>query len=174
MRFIDFTPLRRVWPGLLAALLAACAGPSAPPQQPSPAVTPAPSVTPTPPVVRPPESPGAAAIPSARNWSEYRRQAAQRIIASNRDETYSGPVPEPLRSIPVLEVHLNRDGSVRQIDVLRRPHFSPQTIEMAMQAIRRAAPFGPVAHLPQPWQFSETFLYNDELKFQVRSLVEGR
>jgi hypothetical protein len=43
-----------------------------------------------------------------------------------------------------------------------------------MRAIRQAAPFGPVSHLPQPWQFNETFLYNDDLKFQIRSLVESR
>ncbi len=43
---------------------------------------------------------------------------------------------------------------------------------MATAAVRRAAPFEPVGNLPQPWQFNETFLYNDQLKFQLRSLVE--
>ena len=48
----------------------------------------------------------------------------------------------------------------------------PQTLQMAMNAVRRAGPFEPVGHLPRPWQFSETFLYNDDLKFQIRSLAE--
>jgi hypothetical protein len=72
----------------------------------------------------------------------------------------------------VLQVQLNRDGSVRNIVTLRTPKFSPQTLQMAIRAIQRAAPFEPVGHLPQPWQYSETFLYNDDLKFQLRSLAE--
>ncbi len=72
----------------------------------------------------------------------------------------------------MLQVQLNRDGSVRNIAVLRRPKFVPETIEMAKTAIRRAGPFDPVGALPPPWQFTETFLYNAELKFQLRSLVE--
>jgi hypothetical protein len=86
-------------------------------------------------------------------------------------ETYAGSVPDQLRSIPVLQIQLNRDGSVRQVSVLRKPRFSPETQEMAIKAIRRAGPFESVAHLPQPWQFNETFLYNEDLKFQLRTLA---
>lgn len=116
-----------------------------------------------------------AARPSgrARDWSEYKLRAAQRIHQASAGETFVGPLPDPLQSIPVLQVHLDRDGSVRDITVLRTPRQSPQTIEMAKRAIRRAAPFEPVGHLPRPWQFNETFLYNDDLKFQLRTLVEA-
>ena len=96
-----------------------------------------------------------------------------RIAATSAGETFQGPLPDPLQSIPVLQVQLHRDGSVRRIDVLRVPRQSPQTVQMAIRAIHRAAPFGPVGQLPQPWQFSETFLYNDDLKFQLRTLVEA-
>jgi len=44
---------------------------------------------------------------------------------------------------------------------------------MAMCAVRHVGSFGPVGHLPQPWQFSETFLYNDDLKFQLRTLADA-
>ncbi len=108
-----------------------------------------------------------------REWDGYRLRAAAKIMQANRAETFGGALPDPLQSIPVLQVQLNRDGSVRDIVVLRTPRFAPQTVDMARQAIRRAAPFDPVGNLPQPWQFSETFLYNDELKFQLRSLVEA-
>lgn len=103
----------------------------------------------------------------------YRLRAAARITAVNADATYSGPLPEPLASIPVLQVQLSRDGSVAKIEVLRVPKFEPQTVEMAKAAVMRAAPFGFVGNLPQPWTFNETFLYNDALKFQLRSVVEG-
>jgi hypothetical protein len=146
----------------VVALLAACTSSPMPPD---------PSV-----VVR--SSPAATAGESsraglARNWDDYRLQAARRITQTSPGETYSGEVPEPLQSIPVLQVHLNRDGSIKRIEVLRTPTNKPETIEMAMRAIRRAAPFGSVGHLPQPWQFNETFLYDYDFKFQLRSLAEN-
>lgn len=110
---------------------------------------------------------------AASTWTEYKLRAARRIHAANPGETFSGPLPDPLQSIPVLEVRLNRDGSVQNIVVLRTPRQSPETVQMAMRAIRRAAPFEPVGHLPRPWQFSETFLYNESLKFQLRTLAEA-
>lgn len=110
----------------------------------------------------------------SRTWTEYRLRAARRIQAANPGETFTGPLPDPLQSIPVLEVHLNRDGSVQSIVVLRTPRQSPETVQMAMRAIRRAAPFESVAHLPRPWQFSETFLYNESLRFQLRTLAESQ
>lgn len=109
----------------------------------------------------------------SRNWEEYKLRAARRIHEQSTGQTFDGPLPDPLQSIPVLQVQLNRDGSIRNIVVLRTPRFAPQTVEMAMAAIRRAAPFEPVGHLPQPWQFSETFLYNDDLKFQLRTIAEA-
>ena len=114
-------------------------------------------------------------VPSgpARNWDDYKLRVAQRIVATSAGETFAGPLPDPLQSIPVVQVKLRRDGSVDDIVVLRTPRQSPQTLQMAMRAIRRAAPFEPVGHLPRPWQFSETFLYNEDLKFQLRTLVEA-
>jgi outer membrane biosynthesis protein TonB len=70
----------------------------------------------------------------------------------------------------VLEIELNGDGSVRRIEVLRRPGQAPETLQIAMDAVRRAAPFGDVSRLPRPWKFSETFLFNDERKFKPRTL----
>ncbi|MBX3654684.1 MAG: hypothetical protein KIS62_11515 [Ramlibacter sp.] len=155
------------------AVLAACASRPMPPDAPVPAVQPAP-----PPPVAGAAVPGAVAatpaapLPPARSWDEYKLRVARRIVQTSGDETFSGPVPDRLQSIPVLQIQLNRDGSVRNIEVLRVPKFSPQTLQMAMKAIRRAGPFEPVGHLPRPWQYSETFLYNDDLKFQIRSLAE--
>lgn len=143
-------------------LLAGCIG------APTPSVKPTPQAGSTPPAKEP-----AAAVPAAkaRNWDDYRLTAAHRIVQANVADSFSGPLPQRLQSIPVLQVQLNRDGSVRRIEVLRTPKFAPQTVKLAMAAVHQAAPFGSVAHLPQPWQFNETFLYNDDLKFQLRSLA---
>jgi hypothetical protein len=82
-------------------------------------------------------------------------------------------VPEPLLAIPVLEVELNADGSVRRVKVLRIPKTSAQdTVDMAIAAVHRAAPFGDVSRLPRPWVFTESFLYDDARRFKPRSLDE--
>ena len=84
--------------------------------------------------------------------------------------TYLGAVPEPLLAIPVLEVELNGDGSVRRIEILREPRQAKDTLKIAVDAVRRAAPFGDVSRLPRPWKFTETFLFDDARKFKPRTL----
>jgi hypothetical protein len=105
-----------------------------------------------------------------RNATELRLQAAKRIVAANPGATYTGKVPDLLLAIPVLEVELNADGSIKKIDVMRPPSQAPETVQMASDAIRRAAPFGDVSRLPKPWKFVETFLYRDDKKFKPRTL----
>ena len=92
------------------------------------------------------------------------------MLALNPEAIYLGPVPEPLLAIPVLEIELNADGSVRRIQVLRRPGQAVDTVQLAMAAVQRAAPFGPVAHLPRPWRFTETFLFDAQRRFKPRTL----
>jgi hypothetical protein len=107
---------------------------------------------------------------TVRNWNELRMQAARRLVAANLGGTYTGVVPEALLAIPVLEIELNADGSIRKIEVLRQPRQAKDTVQLATDALRRAAPFGDVSRLPKPWRFTETFLFNDERKFKPRTL----
>ena len=140
-----------------ALLLGACSSPMPPPTE----RTSAPAATA---VTRLP------AAEPARSWSEFRQQAARRLMAANPEHTYSGAVPDPLLAIPVLEVELNADGSIRAIDVLRVPSQAKDTVQIAIDAMRRAAPFPSVSRLPKPWKYSETFLFNDDRKFKPRTL----
>ncbi len=110
------------------------------------------------------------AAPPTRSWDEYRVNVGRRIVAANPNGTYSGLVPEPLLAIPVLEIDLNRDGSVRNVRVQRSPSQAEDTVQLAIDAVRRAGPFGDVSHLPQPWRISEVFLFRDDRKFKPRSL----
>jgi hypothetical protein len=107
---------------------------------------------------------------SVRSWSELRMQAARRLVAANPEGSYTGAVVEPLLGVPVLEIELNGDGSVRHIVFLRHAQEARFTSKLAEDAVRRAAPFGDVSRLPKPWRFTETFLFNDERKFKPRSL----
>ena len=171
MSFIDY----RVRAGLASlSLMAGCS--SSPP--PAPAV-PESKVAPTAGRVGTSPAPAAAAAAAAlglpppgpvRNWAEVRVQAAHRLVAANPNGTYLGAVPEPLLGIPVLEIELNGDGSVRKIVVLRHPQEAKDTSKLAEAAVLRAAPFGDVSRLPKPWRFTETFLFNHERKFKPRTL----
>ncbi len=180
MPFIDVSPSlalargHRLWVALAvtAAIgLAACSSVQLPGSGSSSA--PAPVAKPT-----SPTSPAAPAAPPApvagasRTWSEYKVKAAQRMVAANPNGTYMGKPQDVLLAIPVLEIELNGDGSIRTIDVMRRPGQAPETLQIAIDAVRRSAPFGDVRNLPRPWKFSEVFLFNDERKFKPRTLDE--
>ncbi|URI07409.1 hypothetical protein MW290_01965 [Aquincola tertiaricarbonis] len=114
----------------------------------------------------------AVARKQARDWAEYKLHAAQRLAEANPDLVYMTEVQQPLLAIPVLEIELNADGSVRHIKVARRPGQAVDTIDIAIAAVQRAAPFGDVRHLPKPWVYSEVFLFNDARKFKPRLLDE--
>ena len=161
---------RRVRLGLVAlSVLAGCS--SSPPPASAPAPAPA-----------APSGQGSAKAPAAaggvrlaapgavRNWNELRKQAALRMVAANPGSTYTGVPPEPLLAIPVLEVELNGDGSIRKIETLRYPREAKDTVQLAVDALHRAAPFGDVSRLPKPWRFTESFLFNDDRKFKPRTL----
>ena len=93
-------------------------------------------------------------------------------MAANAESVAQGALQEPLLGIPVVQVQLNADGSIRLVDTLRASKVAPETTNPALAAIRRVGNFGPVSNLPPPWQFTETFLYNDGMKFQLRTVVE--
>ena len=198
MPCIEGVPLSRRLAGaagcLLALALAGCASRTPPPvSTPSPSGQ-APSGTapsvPAPQGLRPPPAPpgpvpapGRAPPPAAsqagpalpppvpvRNWEDYRLQAARRLVAAHPSGSYMGRVPDVLLAIPVLEVELHADGRVREVRVLRQPGQARDTVQLAIAAIHRAAPFGPVGHLPRPWRFTEAFLFDDARRFKPRSL----
>ena len=149
-----------------AAVLAGCGSKPLPPHTPAPA----PAATAPRPAAAPPAVSG---LPAVRTWAEYRRRAAQMIMAANSGTVAAGKLQDPFYGIPVVQIQLNPDGSIRNLDFMRQSKVGPETNNLALQAIRRVTSFGPVSNLPQPWQFNETFLYNDARKFQLRTIVEG-
>ncbi|HEX3141630.1 MAG TPA: hypothetical protein VHQ87_16360 [Rhizobacter sp.] len=129
------------------------------------------------PSVQPTTSAGAKASPSkltppssTKNWTDFKLQAAKRMMEANPDGVYHGPPQQVLLAIPVLEIELNADGSIKRIEVMRRPGQAPETLQMAIDAVKRAAPFGDVSKLPKPWKFTEVFLFNDDKRFKPRTL----
>ena len=159
----------------VVAYLAGCSGPQtrepapvtkavvSPPSNAAPAVQPAVVGVPHGAIRLPPPAP-------VRSAHELQQQAARRILAANPHLTYTDHAPEVLLAIPVLAIDLNADGSIRRIDVMRPPRQAKDTIQIAIDAVHRAAPFGDVSHLPRPWRITETFLFNDDRRFKPRTL----
>ena len=114
------------------------------------------------PVLGPPITP--------RSWAEARLQAARRLVAANPGITHTGRPQDILLAVPVITIELHADGSIKRLDVMRYPKQARDTVDIAMKAIRRAAPFGDVSRLPKPWQFNETFLFNDDRRFKPMTL----
>ncbi len=143
----------------LCLLLGACA-PSRP-RVPEPAPQHRPALQP--PVAMP-------APARASSWEQYQVQAARRLVLANPANTYVGTVPDVLLAVPVLEIEVDADGDVRSIKVLRYPGQALDTVQIAIEAVKRAAPFGDVSRLPKPWRFAEVFLFDDNRRFMPRTL----
>jgi len=166
---------RRVAHWLIAPVLAAC---GATPPAPAPAPKPAPVAAPAPAAQAPAPAqaagvkpaPGLPAPKPVRTHDELRRQAAERLVMANPERSYMTPAPSHLLTVVVLDVEVKADGSVRKINVLRPPRFGPETLQMAIDAVHRAAPFGDVRRMPEPWKFTETFLFDEDRRFKPRSL----
>lgn len=164
---------------LVVALLAAC---SAAPKPDAPAP---PSASPTSPG-KPTTVPGYAGQPvpvipskniiklpapqTPKSWADARLQAAKRLVAANPDASYMSTPPDILLAIPVLSIELNGDGAIRRVTVMRYPSQARDTVDAAVAALKRAAPFGDVSRLPKPWKFNETFLFRDDRKFKPMTL----
>jgi hypothetical protein len=153
------------WLGLCA--LSACQSPAPQPARaPSPGPAPAARVTPAP---APAPAPGPYLRP-ARTVDEYKRQIGLRLVAANPKITYTSRAPDILLAIPILEVEVNADGSVRHITVVRVPTQAKDTVQIAIDAVKRAAPFGDVTQVPRPWKFMQVFLFDDERRFKPKVL----
>jgi hypothetical protein len=161
----------------------------------APAATPAPARVQAPaPVMAPapapvPQAPAAAAAPTARlaplgpatalppataarNWNEFKKAAATRMVRASPQGSFLGKVPPMLFGIPILEIELNGDGSVRDVSVLRPPANAEaaDTVALAVEAIRRGGPYGDISRLPKPWKYTEVFLFDGQRRFKPRSL----
>jgi protein TonB len=147
---------------LPALLLGAC--------QQRPIVMPAP-----PPVTHVPLPPSAARPaprPPAATLDEYKTQVAQQIMAANPKVVFSGRLPEMMTAIVVLDIGISRNGEVASVKIHRSPNS--QASEIAVDAVKLGAPY------PQPGKllgmlhhtltFSETFLFNRDYQFQLRTL----
>jgi hypothetical protein len=112
------------------------------------------------------------AAATARTWDDFKKAAARRMVQASPRGSFLGKVPPLLFGIPILEIELNADGSVRDVNVLRSPASAEaaDTVGLAVDAVRRGAPYGDVSRLPRPWKWTEVFLFDHQRRFKPRTL----
>ncbi|MED5614145.1 hypothetical protein [Janthinobacterium sp. P210005] len=142
-----------------ASLLSACQT-AAPPAVSTPTSTSTPPRTP-------------AAIQLAASIDAYKSLVAQQIMAANAAYTFSGRLPPMLPAIVVLDLSVGPDGELKSVHVHRSR--DSEASAAALAAVRRVPTlFPPAAHLmrrhARTFDFSETFLFNDQYQFQLRTL----
>jgi protein TonB len=102
----------------------------------------------------------------------YKTEVAQHVVQHNPEHVFNGQLPPLLPAIVVLEITVDRDGQLARVDVQRSRN--PNASALALAAMRRSTP------LPKPQQlaqatgkltFSETFLFADSERYQLRSLA---
>jgi protein TonB len=103
---------------------------------------------------------------------DYKTQVARHVIEHNPGHNFDGKLPPLLPAIVVLEITVDRDGRLTDVAVQRSR--DPDASEVALDALRRSTPLPPPHQLAQAGgklTFSETFLFADSKRYQLRSLA---
>jgi protein TonB len=122
-------------------------------------------------VVRPFTSSPASKPPPA-GLDDYKTQVAQHVVQHNPSHSFKGTLPPLLPAIVVLEITVDRDGQLAGVAVQRSRN--PDASQVALESMRRSTPLPRPERLAQSTgklTFSETFLFADSNRYQLRSLA---
>lgn len=113
-----------------------------------------------------------AANPAPAGLDAYKTQVAQHVASHNPEHVYGGTLPAMLPAIVVLEITVDQDGRMTDVEVQRAR--DTHAAEVALDSMRRSAPLPPPQRLAPAsgsLKFSETFLFADSDRYQLRSLA---
>jgi len=151
-----------------AALLASCSAP-----EPAPMVEQAPipdSARAAPRML--PRPPAQSAAPVSIDG--YKRVFAQHV-AHTSPSVFHEPLPEMFKSIIVLDVTIDHTGRLAHVAVQRSNGYK-ELEKLALRSVRQAAPFAPPSRAIQrrdgSVNFLETFMFRDDGRFVIRTLLE--
>jgi protein TonB len=99
---------------------------------------------------------------------DYKTEVARHVCKHNPEHRYSGTLPPLLPAIVVLEITVDRDGRMTDVAVQRSRNAAAS--QVALESVRRSAPL-PRPRGPGNVTFSETFLFADQQRYQLRSLA---
>ncbi|HLX79677.1 MAG TPA: TonB family protein [Burkholderiales bacterium] len=121
----------------------------------------------------PPSQPAPAPMIPPLTLDGYKKEFARRVAYASPD-IFDDPLPEMFKSIVVLDIAVDREGRLTRVAV-RRSNGYKALENRAMDSVHRAAPFDAPAFALRGHDgsvnFLETFLFRDDGRFQIRSLV---
>lgn len=154
--------LHSIVPAALLAILCGCASP--PPAVPvdersTIAIDRAPTPAPSP--------------PPSLTLEAYKADVARHILARNAGHSFSGPLPPMLPAIVVVNITVDKDGRLTDVQVQRAR--DPDAARVALASMLRSGPLprphGLLAANSSAMTFSETFLFDRDYRFQLRTLA---
>lgn len=110
---------------------------------------------------------------TAMSIDRYKQTLAHHVVKMNPDKIYPGNPQAMLRSVVVIKFVLDSNGSLIRSDTLRTNGDSAAE-KTALSALRKAAPYPhpPMNLLSQGrLELLETMLFNDDGRFQLRSIA---
>lgn len=97
----------------------------------------------------------------------YKELVANRIAELNPELIYPGHPQKLLKAVVVVRYVVETDGSIHELEVIRSRDDVASTIALA--AVKIAEPLPPPI---EPTIIIETFLFNDDYRFQVRTTAK--
>lgn len=119
------------------------------------------------------------AVADERMWfnsvDDYKLDAARKIVRSNARHIFNGRLPRVLPAVVVLRISVDETGRIVDLWVQRAPDHGAMEADIALTSLYRTAVLPRPLNLIDRWDrtlsFSETFLFNADSKFQLRSLA---
>lgn len=119
-----------------------------------------------------PNTTPAAVPPPSPSLDAYKTQVAYHVMQRNPSQIFNGRLPPMLPAIVVLNITVDKDGQLKDVEVQRSR--DPDASRVAVDSMRRSGPLPKPASLlatSDTLTFSETFLFNDQYRFQLRSVA---
>lgn len=103
----------------------------------------------------------------------YKAHVARHILERNAERSFSGPLPPMLPAIVVVSITVDKDGRLTDVRVQRSR--DPDASQVALASMQRSGPLprphGLLAANSSAMTFSETFLFDRDYRFQLRTLA---
>lgn len=103
----------------------------------------------------------------------YKQDAAQHIVRRNIANTFHGPLPPMLPAVVVLLITVDATGRATEVSVQRSPDDEASAVAMASiyHSGRLPRPYNLAVGPRRSLTYSETFLFNADYRFQIRTLA---
>ena len=111
--------------------------------------------------------------PPSLTLDAYKANVARHILERNADRTFSGRLPPMLPEVVVVSITVDRNGQLTDVRVQRSR--DPDASRVALASMLRSGPLprphGLLAAHSSAMTFSETFLFDRDYRFQLRTLA---